>query len=68
MGDRWGGSITAALFLREFVAETPWIHVDIAGPSMADKHYDIYSKGGTGAGVLTFLRFIEKLVASDDSG
>ena len=32
-GDRWGGSITAALFLREFVADTKWIHCDIAGPA-----------------------------------
>jgi leucyl aminopeptidase len=63
MGDRWGGSITAALFLREFVGDKPWIHVDIAGPSMADKHYDIYSKGGTGQGVLTYLRLIERLLS-----
>ncbi|HZO15385.1 MAG TPA: M17 family metallopeptidase, partial [Polyangiaceae bacterium] len=63
MGDRWGGSITAALFLREFVGNAPWIHVDIAGPSMADKHYDIYSKGGTGAGVLTYLKLIDRMLA-----
>ena len=62
MGDRWGGSITAALFLREFVGNAPWIHVDIAGPSMADKHYDIYSKGGTGAGVLTYLKLIDRML------
>jgi leucyl aminopeptidase len=41
--DRWGGSITAALFLREFVSNVPWVHVDIAGPSMANKPYGIYS-------------------------
>ncbi|MBI4952688.1 MAG: leucyl aminopeptidase [Myxococcales bacterium] len=63
MGDRWGGSITAALFLREFVGETPWIHVDIAGPSMATKAYDIYPKGGTGHGVLTYLALIDELTA-----
>ena len=57
--DRWGGSITAALFLREFVGNTPWIHIDIAGPSMASRSYGIYSKGGTGHGVLTYLRLIE---------
>ncbi len=62
--DRWGGSITAALFLREFVGDTPWIHVDIAGPSMATKAYGIYPKGGTGHGVLTFLRLIEQLAKS----
>jgi len=57
--DRWGGSITAALFLREFVGNTPWVHIDIAGPSMASRAHGIYSKGGTGHGVLTFLRLIE---------
>jgi leucyl aminopeptidase len=62
VGDRWGGSITAALFLREFIGETPWIHVDIAGPSMANKAYDVYSKGGTGHGVLTYLQLIEDFV------
>jgi leucyl aminopeptidase len=58
-GDRWGGSITAALFLREFVGEIPWIHCDIAGPSLSTRAYGIYPKGGTGHGVLTFLSFLE---------
>jgi leucyl aminopeptidase len=62
--DRWGGSITAALFLREFVGDLPWIHVDIAGPSMANKAYGLYAKGGTGHGVLTYLRFIEDFESS----
>ena len=67
VGERWGGSITAALFLREFVGDTPWIHVDVAGPSMATKNYDIYSKGGTGAGVLAYLELIDTLIASDEA-
>ncbi len=58
VADRWGGSITAALFLREFVGDTPWVHMDIAGPSMANKAYNVYAKGGTGHGVLTFLELI----------
>jgi leucyl aminopeptidase len=62
--DRWGGAISAALFLREFVGDTPWIHVDIAGPSMANKPYGIHPKGGTGHGVLTYLRFIEQFAQS----
>ncbi len=66
MGDRWGGSITAALFLREFVGDTPWVHVDIAGPSMSTKNYGIYTKGGTGHGVLTYLALIDDLIAADD--
>ncbi len=57
-GDRWGGSITAALFLREFVGDTPFVHCDIAGPALSSRAYGIYPKGGTGHGVLTFLRFL----------
>jgi leucyl aminopeptidase len=64
IGERWGGSITAALFLAEFVGDLPWIHLDIAGPSMANKAYDIYSKGGTGHGVLTYLELIDRLLAT----
>jgi len=64
--DRWGGSITAALFLREFVGQTPWIHVDIAGPSMAHRAYGIHPKGGTGHGVLTYLKLVE-MYAQDSS-
>ena len=64
MADRWGGSITAALFLREFVGDVPWVHVDIAGPSMANKPYDVYAKGGTGHGVLTYLALIDALARS----
>jgi leucyl aminopeptidase len=61
--DRWGGSITAALFLREFVGDTPWVHVDIAGPSMANKPYGVYAKGGTGHGVLTYLKLIDSFAS-----
>lgn len=60
-GDRWGGSITAALFLRDFVGDVPFVHCDIAGAPLADKPYSFYPKGGTGHGVLTFLRFIEDM-------
>jgi len=58
-GERWGGSITAALFLKEFVGSVPWIHCDIAGPVVADKAQGFYPKGGTGHPVLTFLNFVE---------
>jgi leucyl aminopeptidase len=60
-GDRYGGSITAALFLREFVAEVPWVHCDIAGPAAIDRpNAWMQSKGATGHGVLTFLAMIER--------
>lgn len=60
MGSRYGGSITAALFLREFVGDVPWIHCDIAGPVTSDKPTGFYVKGATGHGVLSFLRLIER--------
>ncbi|MBI3202053.1 MAG: leucyl aminopeptidase [Myxococcales bacterium] len=57
--DRWGGSISAALFLREFVGKAPWIHCDIAGPVLGDAAKGTYPKGATGHAVLTFLKMIE---------
>jgi leucyl aminopeptidase len=58
--DRWGGSISAALFLREFVGKFPWIHCDVAGPVLADRAKGMYPKGATGHPVLTFLNFVEQ--------
>jgi leucyl aminopeptidase len=52
------------LFLREFVAETPWVHVDLAGPSTADKEIVEVSKGGTGFGVATIVEFIKSIASS----
>jgi leucyl aminopeptidase len=60
-GDRHGGSITAALFLREFAGEGPWVHCDIAGPASLDRPVGwIQSKGASGHGILTFLALIER--------
>lgn len=60
-GDRYGGSITAALFLREFVGDTAWVHCDIAGPASIDRPTAwMQSKGATGHGVLTFLAIVER--------
>jgi leucyl aminopeptidase len=58
-GERWGGAISAALFLREFVGSVPWIHCDIAGPALSEKASGTVPKGGTGHAVLTFLRLVE---------
>jgi leucyl aminopeptidase len=57
-GDRFGGALTAGLFLKEFVGETPWVHVDIAGPASADKPLDHIPKGGTGFGVATIVEYL----------
>ena len=58
VGQRWGGAITAALFLSEFVGETTWAHLDIAGPASAEKPDAHIIKGGTGFGVLTLLELV----------
>ena len=55
---RYGGAITAALFLEEFVGGKPWAHMDIAGPAFASKQTDIGPKGGTGHGVRTVLNLL----------
>jgi leucyl aminopeptidase len=54
-----GGAIVAALFLREFVAGVPWAHLDVAGPARADADEHEITKGPTGFGVRTFLRWLE---------
>jgi leucyl aminopeptidase len=59
--DRYGGSITAALFLREFVGETKWAHLDIAGPAYLDRVTALGPKGATGFGVLSFLNYLDEL-------
>jgi leucyl aminopeptidase len=56
-----GGSITAALFLREFVAGRRWAHLDIASAARSDSDEDEISKGATGFGVRTLLTWLESL-------
>ncbi|MEK9178671.1 MAG: M17 family metallopeptidase, partial [Patescibacteria group bacterium] len=56
---RYGGAITAALFLSEFVGKIPWAHLDIAGPAFSQKGSDISEKGGTGFGVRTILNLLK---------
>ncbi|GEJ56449.1 leucyl aminopeptidase [Anaeromyxobacter diazotrophicus] len=57
-GERWGGAIAAAHFLRAFVGETPWAHLDIAGPAHASKERGYIGKGGTGMGVRTLVELV----------
>lgn len=59
-GGRWGGSITAALFLKEFVDPSiPWAHIDIAGPALVESNKTYHPAGGTGVMVRTLLRYLE---------
>ena len=60
IGGRWGGSITAAQFLKRFIKdETPWVHLDIAGVAWSKKAKPVTPKGGTGYGV----RLLDRVVA-----
>jgi leucyl aminopeptidase len=54
-GNRYGGAITAALFLTEFVDNTPWVHIDIAGTASSNKESGYTVKGATGVGVRTLV-------------
>ncbi|MDK1019709.1 MAG: leucyl aminopeptidase [Actinomycetota bacterium] len=61
IGGRWGGAITAGLILAEFVDDTPWVHLDVAGPARADKAEHYITKGGTGFGVRTLIEVARSL-------
>jgi leucyl aminopeptidase len=54
-GNRYAGAITAALFLAEFVANIPWVHIDIAGTAFSAKENGYIVKGATGVGVRTLV-------------
>ena len=58
VGDRWGGAITAALFLSEFVGDTPWCHLDVAGTAFHEKAGDYWPKGATGSPARTVIRYV----------
>jgi leucyl aminopeptidase len=57
-GERFGGAISAAHFLQKFARETPWAHLDIAGPSHAPKERGYVAKGGTGFGIRTLVELV----------
>jgi len=61
VGSRYGGAITAAQFLAEFVDDTPWVHLDIAGTSMSEKERNYLVKGATGVPVRTLVNFVLSL-------
>jgi len=56
VGGRWGGAITAAIFLKEFAEDTPWVHLDIAGTAWLDDSKPYLAKGPTGVPVRTLAR------------
>jgi len=60
IGNRYGGAISAAKFLEEFVDKTPWVHLDIAGTYDTDKDKGFLVKGGTGIPVRTLVSLVMK--------
>jgi leucyl aminopeptidase len=56
VGGRWGGSVTAAIFLKEFADPTPWVHLDIAGTAWLDDGKPFLAKGPTGITVRSCIR------------
>jgi len=64
-GTRMGGSISAAWFLKEFVGDAPWVHLDIAGPSSTTKEKGHVAKGGTGVGVRTLVELVRARAQED---
>ena len=57
-GSRWGGAITAAMFLKEFAEDTPWIHLDIAGLAWTEEAKPWMAKGPSGFAVRTITEWV----------
>jgi leucyl aminopeptidase len=57
-GGRWGGASTAAVFLKEFVEDTPWIHLDIAGTAWVEDSKSWIAKGPSGIGVRSIIEWV----------
>jgi leucyl aminopeptidase len=57
-GSRWGGAITAAMFLKEFVEDTPWIHLDIAGVAWTEEAKPWIAKGPSGIPVRSVTEWV----------
>jgi leucyl aminopeptidase len=63
VGGRYGGSITAAWFIREFAEPTPWVHLDIASTAWLDDGKPWLSKGPSGVGVRSFVELATSWVS-----
>ncbi len=57
-GGRYGGAVTAAMFLKEFVEDKPWIHLDIAGTAWMDENKPFIAKGPSGIAVRSLVEFV----------
>ncbi len=61
VGSRWGGAITAAMFLKEFADPTPWVHLDIAGTAWLEEAKPYMAKGPSGIAVRTLIDLAMKM-------
>jgi leucyl aminopeptidase len=64
-GGRYGGAITAAMFLKEFVEDTPWIHLDIAGAAWMEENKSWIAKGPSGIAVRSLVEFVRSYESSN---
>jgi leucyl aminopeptidase len=58
-GSRWGGAIFAAMFLKEFAEDTPWIHLDIAGTAWMEEGKPWIAKGPSGIALRSLVEFVK---------
>ncbi len=65
---REGGALHAALFLKQFVDNYPWIHLDIAGPAYLEKFHPIFGKEATGFGLRLLFQFLKIHYLEADNG
>lgn len=61
IGSKWGGACTAAAFLRQFVGETKWAHLDIAGVDTFQKSTEFTAEGSSGFGVRLLTAYLMNL-------
>jgi leucyl aminopeptidase len=62
-GGRWGGAVTAAMFLKEFAEDTPWLHLDIAGTAWTEEAKPWIAKGPSGIAVRSLVEFVQTFSA-----
>ncbi len=63
-GGRWGGAVTGAMFLKEFVGDTPWIHLDIAGTAWMEENKPWIAKGPSGVTMRTIVEYVRAMAKS----
>jgi len=61
VGSKWGGACTAAAFLRQFVGEKKWAHLDIAGMDIIEKPTEFSAEGSSGFGVRLLTTYLMNL-------